>query len=75
MFAEGFHRYLNFNRGLCEALEDLMDRVTFKHQVLQWFFVFRSAVQANEFYFKRLQKDKLIVKIFSLVLQYFLIKK
>jgi len=37
MFTEGFHRYLNFNRGLHEALEDLMDSVTLKQQVLQCF--------------------------------------
>jgi hypothetical protein len=37
MFTEGFHRYLNFNRGLREALEDLMDSVTLKQQVLQCF--------------------------------------
>jgi len=34
MFVEGFKRYLKFNRGIREVLEDLMDSVTLKHQEL-----------------------------------------
>ncbi len=69
MFAEGFHRYLNFNLGLHEALEDLMDSVTLKHQVLQCFLslgqlynlkFMNNDSQANEFYFKRLKKISLL---------------
>ena len=34
MFVEGFKRYLKFNRGIREVLEDLMDSLTLKHQEL-----------------------------------------
>ena len=43
MFVEGFKRYMKFNRGIREVLEDLMDSVTLKHQelILYLFFVFK----------------------------------
>ena len=49
MLVEGFQRYLKFNRRIHEALEDLMDSVTLKHQelIIYYFCLFIKCALLN----------------------------